>query len=162
MVADYETAKTKAKQLLVDANITSFPVNLATILNYLDLNVEYSCDIEEEALLDPLKKTIFLKKDDKPIARKLFSVAHEIGHWMLHSHDKTRNRIDISKPNISTQDKIEEQEANAFGAELLMPYNKTRLLIMCGYQVNDLVKYFNVSYEFAYFRYSHIYGMIYQ
>ena len=162
MDADYIKAVNSAKMLLISTfnqNI-KYPVNLADILNNQGLKALYDESISEEALLNPMKQTIYIKKDNKPITRKLFSIAHEIGHWILHSRDKIRHRLSVMS-DINEVDRIEEQEANAFAAELLMPYSEVSKLIFLGYGVEHLMDYFNVSYEFAYYRYNYVYGMIY-
>ena len=79
MDADYIKAVNSAKMLLISTfnqNI-KYPVNLADILNNQGLKALYDESISEEALLNPMKQTIYIKKDNKPITRKLFSIAHE-------------------------------------------------------------------------------------
>lgn len=156
MRANYDKAATEAK-LLLNSNprYSEYrPVNLALILEDLGLNAQYSNDIVDEALLNPMEKMIYIKIDDLPMTRKLFSIAHEIGHWKLHSHDKVR-------PRSSSNDICEEQEANAFAAELLMPYDEVRNLILLGYGIENLMNHFNVSYEFAYNRYNFIISRVF-
>lgn len=54
------------------------------------------------------------------IGRLRFTIAHEIGHFLLHNHgaiDKIATRRDMTVWN----DASEEAEANCFAAELLMP-----------------------------------------
>jgi len=61
-----------------------------------------------------------------PPVRRRFTIAHELGHFFLHEHEKLRvdqgtfviNRRD---ERSSTGTDIQEIEANAFAAELLMP-----------------------------------------
>jgi Zn-dependent peptidase ImmA (M78 family) len=61
-----------------------------------------------------------------PPVRRRFTIAHELGHFFLHEHEKLRvdqgtfviNRRDARS---STGTDIQEIEANAFAAELLMP-----------------------------------------
>jgi hypothetical protein len=162
-MADYTRATAEAKKLLSGslANL-SRPVNLAIILNELGLSARYKDDLIDEALLNPMERTIYIRRDDKPMTRKLFSIAHEIGHWMLHSRDKERPRINFSdNPVIDEIVTAEEQEANAFAAELLMPYDEVRNFIVRGYGIEYLMAHFNVSYEFAYYRYNFIISMIY-
>lgn len=162
-MADYARATAEAKKLLSGslANL-SRPVNLAIILNELGLSARYKDDLIDEALLNPMERTIYIRRDDKPMTRKLFSIAHEIGHWMLHSRDKERPRINFSdNPVIDEIVTAEEQEANAFAAELLMPYDEVRNFIVRGYGIEYLMAHFNVSYEFAYYRYNFIINMIY-
>lgn len=54
----------------------------------------------------------------QPQPRKLFTLAHELGHYFLHRHLKTHFSCDIFPtgpvPRL-------EREANQFAAELLMP-----------------------------------------
>ena len=162
-MADYTRATAEAKKLLSGSRANlSRPVNLAIILNELGLSARYKDDLIDEALLNPMERTIYIRRDDKPMTRKLFSIAHEIGHWMLHSRDKERPRINFSdNPVIDEIVTAEEQEANAFAAELLMPYDEVRNFIVHGYNIEYLMAHFNVSYEFAYYRYNFIISMIY-
>ncbi|PAF49024.1 hypothetical protein BKH43_07470 [Helicobacter sp. 13S00401-1] len=162
MFVDYKKAKEQADILLQKAKINSYPVNLAAILNFLGLDAKYSDKIEYEAMLSPKEKTIFIRKDTLPMTRKFFSIAHEIGHWVLHSHDKQRPRINLElAQQVDDIDIKEEKEANAFASELLMPYDEVRKLIMIGYSPQNLQEYFDVSYSFAYNRYEAVYRMIY-
>ncbi|MCG3657930.1 ImmA/IrrE family metallo-endopeptidase [Aliarcobacter butzleri] len=156
MAANYERATAKAKMLLnSNSEYSTRPVNLALILEDLGLDAQYSDEIEDEALLDPMERMIYIRIDDFPMTRKLFSIAHEIGHWMLHSKDKRRPR------NTSNNNIDEEQEANAFAAELLMPYDEVRNLIMLGYNIENLANHFNVSLVFASNRYNFIISRVF-
>lgn len=60
--------------------------------------------------------------------RKRFTIAHEIGHFLLHEHanqvhvDSNKSfRVALRSPRSSTGEDVEEVEANTFAAELLMP-----------------------------------------
>lgn len=163
MGADFVRANAEARRLLDGSVANQYrPVNLAIILQEQGLSALYRDDILDEALLDPQGKVIYIRRDDKPMTRKIFSIAHELGHWILHSRDKVRPRINFYNNQIIDQmQTIEEQEANAFAAELLMPYDEVRNFIMQGYNIEFLMAHFNVSYEFAYYRYNFIIGMIY-
>lgn len=153
----------EARQLLRDCNLEKTrPVNLATIITALGLKATYKEDLTDYALLNPMDKTIYVLKNNQPIRDKLFAVAHEIGHWVLHSRDKERPRINFH--NNEQLDKIlieEEKEANSFAFELLMPYEETRNLIIFGYSVNYIASHFGVPIETAYRRYNEIYYMVY-
>lgn len=160
MRPDFYKATNKARELLNSnpAYKESRPVNFSAILKDLELSAKISGDIKDEALLDPIQRTIYILNDNKPTSRKFFSIAHEIGHWMLHSKDKSRSRTsDYSL--LDPQGIIEEQEANAFAAELLMPYDEVMKCIIFGYGVQELSQYFNVSYEFALNRYNFVSAM---
>lgn len=153
----------EARQLLRDCNLEKTrPVNLATIITALGLKATYKEDLTDYALLNPMDKTIYVLKNNQPIRDKLFAVAHEIGHWVLHSRDKERPRINFH--NNEQLDKIlieEEKEANSFAFELLMPYEETRNLIIFGYEINYIASHFGVPIETAYMRCNEIHQMIY-
>ena len=152
-----------ARKLLCDCNLEKArPVNLATIITELGLKAIYKEDMNDYALLNPLDKTIYVLKNDQPIRDKLFAVAHEIGHWVLHSRDKERPRINFHGNEELDKTLVEEEkEANSFAFELLMPYEETRNLIIFGYSVNYIASHFGVPIETAYRRYNEIHQMIY-
>ena len=154
----------EAKRLLAESKASQTrPVNLATIITELGLKATYKEDLTDYALLNPMDKTIYVLKNDQPIRDKLFAIAHEIGHWVLHSRDKERPRFDFSGKDRPS-DKVlieEEKEANEFAFELLMPYEETRNLIIFGYSVNYIASHFGVPIEKAYMRYNEIHQMIY-
>ena len=161
---DDEKAILEARKLLRECGLEKTrPVNLATIIKTLGLNATYKEGMNDYALLNPMDKTIYILKDNQPIRDKIFAVAHEIGHWILHSRDKERPRFDFSGKDRPS-DKVlieEEREANAFAFELLMPYEETRNLIIFGYSVNYITSHFGVPIEAAYRRYNEIHQMIY-
>ena len=152
-----------ARKLLCDCNLEKArPVNLATIITELGLKAIYKEDMTDYALLNPVDKTIYVLKDNQPIKEKIFAIAHEIGHWVLHSRDKERPRLNFNG-NESLNKVIveEEKEANAFAFELLMPYEETRNMILFGYSINYIASHFGVSLDMAYARYNEICQMIY-
>lgn len=84
----------EARNLLIESEAgKTRPVNLATIITELGLKATYKEDMNNYALLNPLDKTIYVLKNDQPIRDKIFAIAHEIGHWVLHSRDKERPRV---------------------------------------------------------------------
>lgn len=90
------------------------------------------------------KPAIYINKRF-PAKRKIFTVAHELGHYLLH-HNKEKLRIDKFKYSEDTQESQEETEANYFAASLLVP--KTKLLALLsvpGVTLQDVSNYFHVS-----------------
>lgn len=72
---------------------------------------------------DSARAFIFLNRDD-PFARRRFSLAHEIGHFMLHGGGALARATARPRP-VQVDDKPDdprEVEAHAFAAELLMPW----------------------------------------
>ncbi|WP_104682943.1 ImmA/IrrE family metallo-endopeptidase [Helicobacter felis] len=160
MRADFYTATNQAKVLRNSNTLyeQARPIKFSALLADLGLKLKLASKeqtSQDEALLNPKERVIWILDDDKPLSRKFFSIAHEIGHWILHSHDKARPRAP-SYELLDPVEKIEEQEANAFAAELLMPYEEVARCIFWGYGVTDLQRHFNVSYEFAQHRYNFV------
>jgi Zn-dependent peptidase ImmA (M78 family) len=61
----------------------------------------------------------------QPATRRRFTVAHELGHMLLHEGIELRVdknfRVNLRSPESSTAEDTEEIESNAFAAALLMP-----------------------------------------
>jgi Zn-dependent peptidase ImmA (M78 family) len=85
--------------------------------------------------------------------RQRFTIAHEIGHFILHSHETLHYDLESAddKRFLFRADSIsslDETEANRFASELLMPENLVRGLIESGSNsINELADRFNVSPE---------------
>ncbi|MDC7301144.1 ImmA/IrrE family metallo-endopeptidase [Agathobacter ruminis] len=91
------------------------------------------------------------------LSRELFTLAHEIGHVLLHLNDAD-SFIDNSVTINGKSTDEREQEANYFAASLLMPEDDTRRFIdleIPGFQENGLsamdiariMSEFNVSFD---------------
>jgi Zn-dependent peptidase ImmA (M78 family) len=71
--------------------------------------------------IEPGVKSIGVNSAQPPTRRR-FSIAHEIGHY-LHGHedyDESKVLVEERRGSLSAYDR-QEQEANEFAAELLMP-----------------------------------------
>lgn len=102
---------------------------------------------------------IFIDKNQSE-GRKRFTIAHELGHFMLHKdqqlHVLSNDLISIAKyrNEVSSQGvDTEEIEANRFAAELLMPeemitrYMKEKDLSFISEEIiNDMARDFQVLY----------------
>jgi Zn-dependent peptidase ImmA (M78 family) len=68
---------------------------------------------------------IIAVEKDQSQARRRFTIAHELGHLLLHQGKElrvdTKFRVNLRSPESSTAEDVEEIEANAFAAALLMP-----------------------------------------
>lgn len=79
--------------------------------------------------------------------RKRFTLAHELGHYFLHIELLKSEEMYIEQ-NILFRSWIhsdQEQEANMFAAEYLMPESKVRELYERYWVIEILAWYFNVS-----------------
>jgi Zn-dependent peptidase ImmA (M78 family) len=82
----------------------------------------------EVGVLDRLTKTIQVNVSLPPTVRR-FTGAHELGHLMLHKFRSLRESP-FGNDNWRSVNRPEEQEANLFAAELLMPTRYVRKLFL--------------------------------
>ena len=127
-----EDIEKRAKEILRDHNLLDIPVDPLTIAKALGIKVMNAKFSESDRSGAIAKRggitSIFLDSDDSP-ARKRFSIAHEIGHYMLHMQTADDIEIVDKKDNFRsipvessewTDEKRMEWEANIFAAALLM------------------------------------------
>lgn len=110
--------------------IDSVPVNIEAIIRSFDIELDKNSNLPEGVLGEISKESdrykISIKKTDH-YYRKRFTMAHELGHFVLHK-DKIGNGIDDSSENYrpvrridNVAGELEEKEANNFAANILMP-----------------------------------------
>lgn len=106
-------------------------------------------------LLLPEQRRIYVNAIEakRSNGRKLFTVAHELGHWYLHRGDRTavhtrfcsQADVDVAPANLKSSRHI-EHEANRFAAALLMPEGMVRSLApTVQFNVRLLAQRFDVS-----------------
>lgn len=62
--------------------------------------------------------------------RKNFTIAHELGHYLVHRHKSPNDGFECTEANIEQGEGKEiEKEADTFAAYLLMPFNDFRIQI---------------------------------
>lgn len=137
--------KAKARDLLDRSNAIALPVsldqaavNLNKVANLLNVQILYE-DFE-----DNISGLLVVKNGKHAIGvnkrhhsnRQRFTIAHEIGHLVLHHNDPKKNDIYIDKKwtyfrATEKGQRVDEQEkeANQFAAELLMPDRLVKQLI---------------------------------
>ncbi|MCG7400389.1 ImmA/IrrE family metallo-endopeptidase [Caballeronia zhejiangensis] len=125
-----EKAAAEATKLLVEFNITEAPVPVDQIAKRMGVDLRFS------PLDDELSGMVFIK-DGTPIIginslhhsnRQRFTIAHELGHFVLHRNEIT-NTVHVDKQfRVLLRDSVSAQgtdrleiEANRFAAALLMP-----------------------------------------
>jgi len=124
------TIQKRAKDLLEEHGVSTAPVPVERIAKGLDAQLRFS------PLDDELSGMVYVK-DGTPIIgvnalhhpnRQRFTLAHEVGHLVLHRAEITRQiHVDKGFPmlmrNATSAGGIDEMEieANFFAAELLMP-----------------------------------------
>ena len=149
-----------ADGVLQDAfNIEPFlapPVNIEKVSEVLGLTIKTANFKNNDiaGVFDRELKTIFVSFTD-PIVRQRFTIAHEIGHYILHDHNINEEvyfRKDISWPHDNVEKVMSEQEANWFAASLLMPREAIKLYWKDLRDISDLADQFRVSISVVRYR----------
>lgn len=117
--------------IIREANLEKLAIDIKKIALFLGVSVvEY--DLGEETsgvlVLNDDKGTIGINLK-QALERTRFTIAHELGHYILHR--KNHNDVFVDRDfiimyrrgneNYSEAEKIQEQEANVFAASILMP-----------------------------------------
>lgn len=99
-------------------------------------------------MLLPARSEVWVSRHE-PWERRRFSVAHEIGHHLLHataSSDAVFCRAGDLRPDPESPEHRREREANRFAAELLMPADLVELEVAShGPDPLQLCRIFKVS-----------------
>ncbi len=150
---------------------------LTRINNIIDnLNMEHDLSFPENSILDVAErlgisvKTVTFKEDIAGLLdygtenqgsqifisetdnekKRNFTIAHEIGHLLLHEMNRGRLKIDRHDIQTLTKKSANEEEADYFAAELLVPQLKLKEIIFKARMpewdlINYCSTYFNVS-----------------
>jgi Zn-dependent peptidase ImmA (M78 family) len=79
-----------------------------------------------------------------PDTRRLFTIAHELGHFFLHTTLNKPYHLYLEQPGKYS---AECAQANCFAANLLMPRKQVYELTESGYTIQQMADYFQVSYS---------------
>ena len=100
----------------------------------LGLRVEQEWGMEHSGMLLPAERKIVLNaaeapRDEAPLRRFRFTIAHELGHWICHvvGAERPAAMFCRAKDISEDADRVVEREANVFAAELLMPEPAVRV-----------------------------------
>lgn len=147
----------KADDLLADAygsiGKVSTPVDMHKVAEHLGLKIQTG-DISKEdvsAIFQKKESRIIIQRSDVA-TRQNFSMAHEIGHFVLHKDKDEDVFYRDEATNLDQEKEGEEQEANVFAAALLMPEFFVRRLWAQFPDVLIIADAFKVSQVAAYFR----------
>jgi len=121
--------RTLVQRLLAEHRVRSAPVEVADIAKALGVEVQETPaeeDLSGFLYRDRKRKSaiIGVNADHHP-NRRNFTVAHELGHYLLHDFDDVHVdrhfKVWLRSDTSSQGTDIEEKEANLFAAEVLMP-----------------------------------------
>ena len=150
------TPEAVAERVLRDAHVTSYPVNPLEIAAALSIPVFWTSFDDAGTLgsasIENGGRRIDVRADDPPNRRR-FTVAHEIGHMLLHLSGARRGLFDDDMDSTNPQKEwrtvgfttSKEAEANRFAAALLMPDNWVREAFDADPSISNLSAKFNVS-----------------
>jgi hypothetical protein len=141
-----DVAELKATMLLAQARILRPPVDVAYCaevagihaITYSELSERHSAFLMKRG---PIVGLIVNRK--QPQVRQRFSIAHEIGHWVLERIPETKELAPVAARGRQ-YDEV-ERVCNFFAACLLMPRNWTRERFEWGLTNGELAKAFEVS-----------------
>lgn len=146
---------------LVSALKLTAPIDPSDVAERLGLQVEY-CDSSgfEGALVcskETRAGTILVKKSICEDGRRRFTIAHEIGHYVLPHHGakgSVCNSKDVENWDRSLPD--EEAEANVFASELLIPRSLVGTSLVGSkptfHLIREISRLFDVSLTASAFR----------
>ncbi len=123
---------TTVEELLNQNNIKVPPIVVEELASALGVTIQYkpADDKLSGFLIRDLKnhRAVIGVNSSHPQNRKRFTIAHEIGHFLLHESEKVYMdginnifRVQHRNQDSSKGSSVEEKEANLFAAELLMP-----------------------------------------
>jgi predicted nucleic acid-binding Zn-ribbon protein len=121
-------AQAAAARLLDEHNLTEPPIDVESLAGKLGLSVE------RRALGDQsgeLRGTRIIVNRDHPSVRQRFTIAHEIGHFVLHTDHCATAQI--------------ERQADAFAAALLIPSPILARAVRETPRLAELKRHFDVS-----------------
>lgn len=153
----YRRIENAVQQILLDFGLAKLPIPVEEVAEKLGVKIkQYDLGEDVSGVLAINKGigTIGVRQND-PLVRQRFSIAHELGHYVLH---RGRSDLFIDKEykilfrnsKSSTGEVQQEREANAFAAALLMPEMilKDDVLdfdLSDEYAIRNLAKRYHVS-----------------
>ncbi len=143
-----EMAKTAAESLIEDYSTPAIPVieiaeSNGVKVDFVDFGDEYN---DKVAGICEFKEARILVNAFDGVGRQRFTIAHELGHWILHRDiflsNPERYPVLMRFQKPSEADPL-EQEANYFAANLLVPEKHLKSVINAPISV--LASVFHVS-----------------
>jgi len=123
-----EKVKQKASKVLSDNHIIEPFVNVFDIADEAGLSIEYrkmpQGNTDVSGFFDSKTRTIYVNVDNS-IARRTYTVAHELGHYFL-GHQPDEYGLYRRNNSYSGTKEEKEKEADCFAANLLMPEGMVR------------------------------------
>ena len=168
----YAKINAEVDRLLTAANVKKAPVPVDKIAAAVGAEVVYrNFNDEVSGLLIRKKGSVVIGVDNKQaLQRQRFTIAHEVGHLLLHDGDEVHVdqhfRVNLRSSLSSKAEDVEEIEANAFAAALLMPMaflmrdlQGETLDIDDEIKISELAKRYGVSVQAMTFRLMNVFAL---
>lgn len=145
----YQEVKDMVRKVICENFIKEPPVNIRKlVLNYgLDLQFAIFKDDKICGFLDIEEHKIWVNYNDSP-KRQNFTIAHELGHWLLHRKEIEENpqsyKVLFRYPLGQATD-FRETQANKFAANLLVPTEMLKVCEKAKFSEEQMSDLFNVS-----------------
>ncbi|WP_186136213.1 ImmA/IrrE family metallo-endopeptidase [Burkholderia gladioli] len=167
----YSRISREVSDLLDKAGVEDAPVPVEEIAAMVGARVTYN-DFQNEIsglLLRRSQSIVIGVASEQSEARQRFTIAHEIGHLLLHEgeelHVDADFRVNLRSSASSRADDVTEIEANAFAASLLMPIEflkkdvaRMRIDVEDCDQIEQLANKYGVSAQAMTFRLINLFG----
>lgn len=152
-----------ARDLLNKCNAYKLPVDLNMVTDHLNIKVikdSFDDDVSGLLVIKNGKVAIGINRDHGDNRRR-FTIAHEIGHYLLHHKKEEQEEVFVDRKWAYFRDKKshkgidkKEIEANNFAAELIMPaellinyVKENDIDLFDDFAIYDLSQYLEVSEE---------------
>ena len=122
---DYAKVKREVARLIHEFGIIEPPVDPTRIARSIGVNVFFvTFEAQKQnvsGFFDCDEGAIFVNRDEYPL-RQTFTIAHELGHKVLHERwARSSDYRVLLRDSSYSADEPHEKEANAFAAHLLVP-----------------------------------------
>lgn len=148
----------RAASLRITAGQLKAPIDVVKICRQQDI-ILYEARFESDDISGLIRringKTEILVNENHHYNRQRYTIAHELGHFVLHfpvmdsAAEFVDQRIDLYRQQWDTKDKPsskrEEIQANMFAAELLMPVSLVKDAYQASSDIVRLARLFMVS-----------------
>lgn len=135
-------ARQLASEYGLDVLFTKFPEEMSKVCGFIDFN----------------NSKMYVNANDST-NRQNFTIAHELGHWLLHKDEIMENPSEykiLMRQPIGGETDPKEKEANTFAAELLVPADKLKELKRKGLSNSKIAELFVVSEQVIGYRLSNV------
>lgn len=157
-LADFLTPLDLVNEIFNQNSHLTYPIpikDIAKAAGIIEISAEFPegfpSSIEGMLVSDSEKMSGYIYADNsKTHERHRFTIAHELGHFLLPSHNPNQS---CSSSDLQSRKNIIEREANEFASELLLPSHLLESYssppLPCFHFIATMSKEFQTSFEFT-------------